>query len=155
MAETKLVSAEEARGLLDVAGDRGWKCQCEWCASLRTVVALSEERDALASRDALRRAEIAMLGANLDAVRTERDRLRDILAAERGERAPEGWTRMSKFDCEWENQRTGMWVDEIEPGKWQACRWSGQRELSVSDVVPTALEAIEAADRAAGEVRGG
>lgn len=73
-------------------------------------------------------------------------RLHAILACERGESAPEGWTRVSTFDCEWENHRTDMRVDNLGPGEWQAFRWSGQHDYTVGDPQPTALEAIEQAD---------
>lgn len=125
-----LITAEEVRELMawfnaDPSDAR--KDRVYWASwrMARTVVALSEERD----------------------------RLRLILACERGEWAPEGWVR-NKFDHDWNNPGTDMRVDEIGPGRWQAYRWSGQHDLPVGDEMPTALEAIEQADKAAGVERG-
>jgi len=81
----------------------------------------------------------------------ERDRLRDILACERGERAPEGWT-WSPF-ATWRraaaDPRTTAaiaWRHEQAPGT----EWSWRVDRQRLGCCATALEAIEAADAALG-----
>lgn len=105
-------------------------------------------------------------GRNREAsVGAERDRLRDILDAERGERAPEGWTWhlikneswADDFNDEgvwaWRRGRNTRIVRSAKTGRWMAWTlmpglrnsWNGQADESHT---PTALEAIEAADAA-------
>lgn len=119
--------------------------------------ALAEEYRALADGEeplARRFALVGHLGATLaalDVVTAERDRLRDILACERGEKAPEGWS-FDHATCSWSMaggtivtfRVTGSFLDGSEPFiRWE---WIAGRTFGAS---PTALEAIEAADRAA------
>ena len=72
-------------------------------------------------------------------------RLNDILACERGERAPEGWV----FD-----RRSASWlrgpyhIKQEGPGSWEVHRGPDQPNDLLFDAVNTALEAIEAADLA-------
>ena len=160
-----LVSAEVARGLLEVwrrfdiestVGRElyvaaGGRFHVAAPALARTVVALSEERDE---------------------ARRERDRMRDILACERGERAPEGWYwadgqwNREGADFAWAVERNPCpFDDDLSadcpwlPTTWtiRQARW--QTESDIKDVMvltthPTALEAIEQADKAAGVERG-
>ena len=130
-----------------------------------TVIALTEERERLlvdAKEREHRGAIVAKLnqdGATLameelarQATRAEveRDRLRAILACERGEKAPEGWEWVDHEDA-WIKTGMNTRVDRHEAGRWQAYRWTGQEERELTEVQPTALEAIEAADIALGE----
>lgn len=81
------------------------------------------------------------------AAEAERDRLADILACERGEKAPEGWTwhRAGEFAF-W---KRGDWVASSEPGsgKWGYGNINAGTEPA--DFHTYALEALEAADTAA------
>ncbi len=76
-----------------------------------------------------------------EALMVERDRLRDILDCETGKRAPEGWTW---FDTDWCWFRRGAlgWVEKRQ-NQWII--------IKTRERFDYALEAIEAADRAAKE----
>lgn len=110
------------------------------------------------------------LAATVIALTAERDRLREILACERGERAPEGWewclVRDEAWSDDFDDEGAWVWcrgrdtriVRSAQTGRWMAWTltpglrnsWDGQ---APKDHLPTALEAIEAADRAAKETK--
>lgn len=79
----------------------------------------------------------------------ECDRLRRILTVERGDQsaAPEGWRRNHDTWSTWDDS----FVHRIEAGRWD---WVARRGAAVlgRGTAPTALEAMEAADRAAKEI---
>lgn len=86
--------------------------------------------------------------AEVEATRTERDRLRRILAVERGDAgaAPEGWRHTDRDG--WRGNDTLVWCRQDPPGSVAHWSWTTDKERGVA---PTALEAMEAADRAAKE----
>jgi hypothetical protein len=82
----------------------------------------------------------------------ERDRLRDVLDAETGKRGPEGWA-WTPHDT-WSRYSTGapgasatVWRHADQAG----VEWSWRVNRDLRGTAPTALDAIEAADRAAKE----
>lgn len=88
-----------------------------------------------------------------EATKKERDRLRLILACERGEWAPEGWEWTVDVNCH------GFWfgrtVSDAQgwPTSVRRMTTKGWSHDGGRTVRPTALDAIEAADRAAEEVK--
>lgn len=87
-------------------------------------------------------ADAALIAAAPDLAYTVA-RLHDILAAERGERAPEGWVWDAACQV-WRNSTRAYYVRRGEVGTW--CWYGEGHEWGRAD---TALEAIEAAERAA------
>lgn len=79
-----------------------------------------------------------------DEVAAERDRLRDILRCERGEWAPDGWV-WRPAERAWQS---AINLVMLHDGGWGWCfrKGTGRRGQGTA---PTALEAIEAADKAA------
>lgn len=101
--------------------------------------------DDIALTDAL--AAVDALTAELAALKEREGRLTDILAAERGERAPEGWR--------WEDGEWSRGELSVVPGPTgTGWFWGRTRRGSFYAEVhhAYALEAIEAADRAVTEV---
>lgn len=92
--------------------------------------------------------------AGVEAARSERDRLRRILAVERGDQgaAPEGWHRVSARRWGRESRRYCSAVDRFEgAGKTEWRFHFGTTPPGPMGPYPSALEAMEAADRAAKE----
>jgi len=166
--DVQYVSAEEARKLLAVYRIPGGEqpltlnnaqdeAMFRAAPSLaHTVIALTEERDRLRAAETEhveRNSDLWTENTNRESdcmrLTAERDRLGAILAAERGERAPEGWewTDVGEFRF-W---RRDDWVVSSEPGsgKWGYANLNGKPEPV--GFCTYALEAIEAADRAAEE----
>lgn len=117
-----------------------------------TVIALSEEIVAAES--------LAMSWSTLAATASnERDRLRAILACERGESAPEGWTRCGGLLREWErNYGKGVHGRVKADGRWWVGKLGILDPLGDSSSPPVThaegpaglkLDGIESADRAA------
>lgn len=79
-----------------------------------------------------------------DEVTAERDRLRDILRCERGEWAPDGWV-WRPAERAWQS---AINLVMLHDGGWGWCfrKGTGRRGQGTA---PTALEALEAADKAA------
>lgn len=144
---TRLVSAEEARGLLEGATPGPWRSQIAACdhgdaeehAAIKGGGSLVVT--CVGDQDAGLIAAAPDLAATVIALSEERDRLRDILACERGEKAPEGWRWAGTF---WTTTHDRARVASIGDGYAHTAigQWCAER-------YPTALEAIEAADRAA------
>lgn len=142
-----IVSAEEARKLLDGIASTPWH------VAPNDDPGAGEVQDAdgyyvNAEGDADARIMAAAPDLAVTVVR-----LHDLLAAERGERAPEGWT-FHHATCSWSTAEikstafrvTGAFLDGSEPFiRWE---WFAGRTFGAA---PTALEAIEAADLAAKE----
>lgn len=173
---TRLVSADEARGLLaaycvpgasqpltlDNESDAAMFRAAPALAS--TVIALSESAiaeqaiadDACRARDAAQRNERDHLSAlrvaqtERDRLRIERDCFRDILACEMGKAAPEGWMWSSLMDQWMKSGHANMHVQRFTGG-YRYCIAGKHRKWSEDQYAYT-LEAIEAADRAAGDV---
>ena len=122
------MSAEEARGLLDGSG--------EGCPVTQMQALYAAAPD---------------LAATVIALSEERDRLRAILAGERGEAAPEGWA-WTTYDIgggnthgEWQRRVPGIvlalsvWRGKVGTWHWQVHPPGGTQQ----SVASSALEAIE------------
>jgi hypothetical protein len=119
-------------------------------ADLARIAALEEEqRRDLADVERFRAMARGYMDER-DEARAERDRLRDILACERGERAPEGWRWSSSAICSRGGGDTGEPYASISRGSVDAGRpsWRWFCVGKEGDAW-TAIEAIEAADLAA------
>lgn len=132
MGEAKLVTAEEAKALSENVRTFDDISAMDFFRLARTVVAVSEERA----------------------------RLLDILACERGERAPEGWewcppVPSAATERLWMSPGLTLGFVVHHDGKWH---WSPAPKVE-SVPFDYALDAIEHAmkqgDDKAGEVRGG
>lgn len=89
---------------------------------------------------------VTRLRADLEAAKGEAERLRQVIACERGEWAPEGWRWDGGM---WNHDATGAFVGRLAcPSAWEAC--VGCRSIAEA---PTALAAIEAADLALSALR--
>ena len=149
-----LVSAEEARGLL---------LSVPTCALVERPGAIGRRQLWMDDAGDLRfvadincnhgdyRALFAAapdLAATVIALSEERDRLRDVLACERGESAPEGWEWLSDNET-WAKPGAEVFVEPYALGRWQVYVLVDGCARNIEQKYAYAIEAIEAADRAA------
>lgn len=119
------------------------------------IAALEAERDRYRELLVDVAREMGALGCDLvdlppkvAALEADLTRARDVLAAERGERGPEGWRfQGGAWFRAWETD-SGFGVARGGVGEWYLSRSS---DASFIGIYPTALDAMEAADRAAGK----